>query len=370
MKKKLTIEVYGRVQGVSFRDNTVREAKELELTGFVMNRGEDTVYIEAEGTENSLILLLQWTQTGDFPAKVTGMKFEWSEFTDSFKEFTVKREGSYIRDKARGVLNLSKRALHPGEKIQVPKHVVIIPDGNRRWARSKGWKAYVGHKRGGDLKRLLTLFNASKSYGISYLSLWVLSTENWLKRDPEEVEKIFGLFRDNKGKLEGLIHKEQIRFTHLGRKDRLPQDLLEMFAHWEEATKSYDELHLQMCIDYGGRTSLVEAVKGLINDGVEEVTEEVLSTYLETKDIPDPDLIIRTAGEKRLSGIMPYEGVYSELYFTDVPFPEFDQNEFDRAILDYSARKRNFGGTHTSHLKDVDEQSLTVPLDESFQLNT
>lgn len=193
------------------------------------------------------------------------------------------------------------------------------------------------------------------------MSLWVLSTENWLNRDPKEIEHIFNLFRNNKEKLEGLFQKENIKFLHLGRKDRLPKDLLDMFKDWETKTEGNTRLNLQMCIDYGGRNSIVEAVNRALKDNAKDLDEDTFAEYLETNDIPDPDLIIRTAGEKRLSGIMPYEGVYSELYFTDTPFPEFDSNEFSLAIFDYSARKRNFGGTNNGHLKDINESELVDP---------
>ena len=162
---------------------------------------------------------------------------------------------------------------------------------------------------------------------------------------------------------EGLeeFEKEEIRFRHLGRKDRLSEDIVEGLETLEEKTKNLSKLNFQLCMDYGGRNEIVRAVNGMIKDGVQEVSEELFSKYLDTTNLPDPDFVIRTSGEKRTSGIMPYQAAYAELYFTDVPFPEFGAEEFKRALLEYSGRVRRFGGTAGRDLKNINEDALVDP---------
>lgn len=239
----------------------------------------------------------------------------------------------------------------------IPRHVVLIPDGNRRWARSKGWLAYIGHRKAGSLERIVELFYASKQLGIQYLSVWGFSTENW-ERDSKEVDEIFKvLFKALHG-LKDLMHKEHIRFRHFGRKDRLPKDLLAAMSDLEEDTKDYTALNFNLLLDYGGRTSLIEAVNRILSKGYTQITERELKENLETNTIPDPDLIIRTSGEQRTSGVYAFEGTYAELYFTEVLFPDFTPAEFTKAIDEFSKRVRRFGGTNKKDLKNIKDQLI------------
>jgi undecaprenyl diphosphate synthase len=147
----------------------------------------------------------------------------------------------------------------------------------------------------------------------------------------------------------------------MGRKDRLPADVIEMMNDLEQQTAENTKLSFQLCLDYGGRDDLVRAFNKMLEAGVAAADEKLISDYLDSRGIPDPDLIIRTSGEKRTSGIMAYQATYAELYFTDVYFPDFDVEQFNRAILDYSARVRRFGGTAKEDLRGIDLNKLYDP---------
>ena len=224
-----------------------------------------------------------------------------------------------------------------------PIHVSIIPDGNRRWAKEKGLAASMGHEKAFDRDNLLSIVNEAKSLGIKYLSLWAFSTENW-NRDSLEVNILFKLFSTWLSNSKKDLQERKIRFVHLGRKDRLPKEILEKLAQLEEETKHYVDFTIIVCLDYGGRDELIRAANKMLNSGVEKVDENSFKQYLDTKDIPDPDLIIRTSGEQRLSGFMPFQSAYAELYFTSVYFPDFDSLELRKAVEEFQRRNRRFGG--------------------------
>jgi undecaprenyl diphosphate synthase len=361
--KELHIILRGRVQGVSMRKNLSVHAKVLGLQGYVENLPDGTVSVVAQGEESTLQELLNWAQTGEFPAKVKGMTYEWVEPGKKYEEFSIRKNDNFIKDQANSFSNLGKEIIGAKKEGRVPQHVVIIADGNRRWARSKGWKPWVGHRRGGDYNRIKGLFEECRDIGIKYASIWVWSTENW-DRSEEEREEIFNIFRKWADKALKDFNKEGIRFRHIGRKDRLPGDIVEKLTELEEKTKTNSKLNAQMCMDYGGRDEIVRAVNSIISSGIQEVTEDKFSRFLDTADIPDPDLVIRTSGENRTSGIMPWQATYAELYFTQVPFPEFGAEELRRAVVEYSHRTRRFGGSVKEDLKNVDESKLVEPDEE------
>lgn len=225
---------------------------------------------------------------------------------------------------------------------KIPIHVSIIPDGNRRWAVSKGLEKVKGYSKV-DYNHLESLIFEAKEMGVKYLSLWFFSTENW-KRPKSEISFLFDHFLKNSEKLlEGAI-KNKIKIRHLGRKDRLPRNVTEDLELLESKTNEFEDFTVLICMDYGGRDELVRSINKLMKSGVDKVEYEDIEKYLDSKGIPDPDLIIRTSGEKRLSGFMPYQSAYSEFYFADIHFPDFTANELRKAIEDYSGRKRRLGG--------------------------
>ena len=224
----------------------------------------------------------------------------------------------------------------------IPRHVVIIPDGNRRWAKAKGFDSCRGYYEGGGYEKITDLFNCAKELGIRYLSFWGFSTDNW-KRSPAERKAIFDTILKGVERFRKDAEKEEIRFRHIGRKERIPEKLALELEKLEKETAKYAKFNVMLCLDYGGRDELIRAVNKILESGEKEIDEESFKDYLDTKDFPDPDLIIRT-GEKRLSGFMPYQSVYSELYFTEIYYPDFDSKELKKAVTDFSERKRRFGG--------------------------
>lgn len=221
-------------------------------------------------------------------------------------------------------------------------HIAIIPDGNRRWAKENKVSTLIAYKISTDYKKAQAICEEAKKQGAKYLSIWGFSTENW-KRSKKEIREIFKIIKRSLDSLEKDSKKNKYRFICLGRRDRIPKDILKKIETLEKETKDYDKFNIIFCIDYGGRDEIVRAVKKIIREDIKEINEKSFAKYLDTKEIPDPDLVIRTAGEKRLSGFMPFQTAYSEFYFTKTLFPAFGVKELREAIRDFKERKRNFG---------------------------
>jgi len=239
--------------------------------------------------------------------------------------------------------NSNKKYLENKTYFPVPKHIVIIPDGNRRWAKNKGFISLKGHEKAVEKSRLEGFIKIAKDIGVKYFSLWGFSTENW-KRNEKEKENLFRLFFKVVDELYEIVHKEKIKFRHLGRKDRLPKNLVNKIISLEKETYDYNEFNVNLCLDYGGRDEIIRAVNDVLKSGKTEIDEKYFSEFLDTKNIPDPDMIVRTSGEKRLSGIMPFQGVYAELFFVDKHFPDFNEDDLYNLINNFGKRKRRFGG--------------------------
>ena len=229
----------------------------------------------------------------------------------------------------------------------IPTHIAIIMDGNRRWARKKGLPTQLGHSQG--VKALEKIAVACQELGVKYLTVFAFSTENW-RRSKEEVDYLMELLAKNISDFDKKFDNRNVRIKAVGDKNGLPANLLEGVAKIEERTKNKDGLTVNVAINYGGRDEIVKATKAIVED-IEngkldsnvEINEALLSKYMYTKDDPDPDLLTRTAGEIRTSGFLTWQSVYSELYFTDVTWPDFDEIELNKAIDEYNNRKRNFG---------------------------
>lgn len=221
----------------------------------------------------------------------------------------------------------------------IPEHVAITCDGNRRWAKKQGLAKVLGHRNG--LLNLEQLIEDAEKLGIKYLTLWVLSTENLTGR-PDEYKYMMDLGREFTERFKKRCLEERIRFRHLGRKDRLPEDIVVSIQEMEDKTATFDGFAVNLALDYGGRDELVRAFKKLKDSGL-EVNEENISACLDIAGVPDPDLMIRTGGNHRLSGIMPWASTYAELYFTDTLFPDFDKEELKKALEYFSNVQRNFG---------------------------
>jgi undecaprenyl diphosphate synthase len=225
--------------------------------------------------------------------------------------------------------------------LSIPKHIAIIPDGNRRWAKQHNLPSIEGHRRGADL--VMDLGKKAKELGVKVLTIWGFSTENW-DRPHTEVDYLMKLFAEVLNKYAEQAIKEQIRICHIGRKDRIGEVLKNKIQEIEEKTAQYTDTTLIIALDYGGRDEIIRAVNKLKQEeSLKEVNEETVSSYMDTTHFPDPDLIIRTGGEMRLSGYLLWQSEYSELYFSTLYFPDFSPLELEKAIKEYSHRQRRFG---------------------------
>lgn len=222
---------------------------------------------------------------------------------------------------------------------KLPLHVGIIMDGNGRWAKKRIQPRGFGHKAG--MKRMIALAEHARRLGIKYLTLYVLSTEN-LSRPREELDGLFGLFRKYFTANVKKLYAENARIKVIGDRSALPDDVIKLLDDSEKQSPEGADFTLVFAINYGSRAEIINAVNRAVEAG-ERVDADSFSSLLYTDGIPDPDLIIRTGGEVRLSNFLMYQAAYAELYFTDVLFPDFTEAELDKAVENYAARERRFG---------------------------
>ncbi|OGD91907.1 di-trans,poly-cis-decaprenylcistransferase [Candidatus Curtissbacteria bacterium RIFCSPHIGHO2_02_FULL_42_15] len=228
-------------------------------------------------------------------------------------------------------------------KAGVPKHIVIIPDGNRRWAKKHGLAPVEGHKKG--LDTAFRIVKASKNLGVKVLTLWSFSTENW-SRPRTEVHYLMRIYQIFFKKHVKELIAEGVRFKWLGRRDRVPKTLKTLLEKIEQETAKNKNYILNICLDYGGRDEIVRAVRKIMARKIKpaQVTESLIDQNLDTAGEPEPDLLIRTSGEKRISGMMPWQTAYTEFYFSKLFFPDFSLAELKKAINDFALRQRRYGG--------------------------
>jgi undecaprenyl diphosphate synthase len=225
---------------------------------------------------------------------------------------------------------------------KIPVHVAIIMDGNGRWARARGLPRLAGHRAGVDnLRRIL---EAAAEYGIQYLTIYAFSTENW-ERPQEEVRGLLNILEEVIDRELAELHKNGVQLRHIGRLERLSPKLQEKVRSAIELTKNNQRLILNVAWNYGGRDELVHAIRAMIREGLdpEQVTEETIEKHLFTAGCPDPDLIIRTSGEMRVSNFLIWQGAYSEWYLTPTFWPDFGPDELLAALQEYSSRERRYG---------------------------
>lgn len=222
------------------------------------------------------------------------------------------------------------------------EHIAIIMDGNRRWAKEKNLPSAMGHKKGVDA--LKTTLRACKDFGIKYLTVYAFSTENW-KRKKEEVDFLMELLAITLTNELAEMHSEGVVISFIGDISKLSDKLQKILANSVETTKNNTGVHLQIAFNYGARDEIVHAVKSIVAKGVksEDITEEMISENLYTKNIPDPDLLIRTGGEKRISNYLLWQIAYSEILVTDEYWPEFGRDSLARAVEEFKNRQRRFG---------------------------
>lgn len=233
------------------------------------------------------------------------------------------------------------------EKMNVPKHVAIILDGNGRWAKAKGLPRNYGHVEGA--KTVEKICEEAYKMGIQYLTVYAFSTENW-NRPQEEVDALMKLLRNYMKNCLKTAEKNRMCVRVIGDVTRLDEDLQTRIAELQEATCNNDGLHFQVAINYGGRDEITRAVRKIAARvaagelAPKEITEELINSCLDTGDIPDPDLLIRTCNEQRISNFLPWQLAYTEFYFTSVAWPDFSREELLKAVEAYNHRDRKYGG--------------------------
>lgn len=229
----------------------------------------------------------------------------------------------------------------------IPRHVAIIMDGNNRWAKKHHMPTVQGHRAG--VESIRRTMEASLELGIEYITLYAFSVDNW-KRSKEEVDSLMNLIREFLKKEKKDLAKKNVRLTVIGRREGLPEDIIKRIEDLTESTKNNTKLNLIIALNYGGRSEIVDGVKNLSKDiinnklSVDDINEDLFSKYLYTKDIPDPDLFIRTSGEMRLSNFLLWQLSYTELWITPVHWPDFGKKDLMQAVDDFNKRQRRFGG--------------------------
>jgi len=227
----------------------------------------------------------------------------------------------------------------------IPTHIAIIPDGNRRWAEANGISRKEGYAIG--IQKIGDVLKWCKEADVKMLTMWGFSTDNF-KRDPDEVRALFELFRENLKKgvdkaNEGVEEKDEASVRFFGRLHLLPPEIQLMIRKAEGAGAKDPRYQLNLLLSYGGREEMVDAVNSIIKEGIREVDEQAISDHMYTRGLPDPDLIIRTSGEQRLSGLMPWQSCYSEFYFSAKLWPDFSKEDLEAALSEYERRKRRYG---------------------------
>lgn len=225
---------------------------------------------------------------------------------------------------------------------RIPTHVAIIMDGNGRWAQGRGMPRLMGHRQG--VENIRPILNAAVEFGIRYLTIYAFSTENW-DRPLDEVRGLMTILEQTIQRETPELHKNGVRIRHLGRNSGLSTHLVKLIADAVDLTKNNERLNLNVAFNYGGRAEIIDAVKEIVIAGIpaEQITEQVLAQHLYTGSMPDPDLVVRTAGEMRLSNYLIWQSAYAEYYSTPTYWPDFDRQELFNALLEYSQRERRYG---------------------------
>lgn len=230
---------------------------------------------------------------------------------------------------------------------RMPNHIAIIMDGNGRWAKNKFLPRTAGHKAG--VETIRTVLRECKKLNIKYVTLYAFSTENW-KRPKIEVDTLMNLLSTYLKNEVAILHKENVKLTAIGDISNLPSKCIEELNKAIELTKNNTGCNLNLALNYGGRLDIKNALVDIIKDvkdgkiNIDKIDENTISNHLSTKNIPDPDLVIRTSGEERLSNFLLWEVAYAEFYFAEVHWPDFDEKELQKAIFTYQNRDRRFGG--------------------------
>lgn len=272
---------------------------------------------------------------GDYDGKVKPnsdvvYEYAWVSREEFIKDVLSQKEKKY-----------TPWAIYTVTNLFLPKHVAMIMDGNRRWAREKGLPVFIGHKYG--FNRIEPTVKHAADLGIKYLTFWAFSTENW-NREKKEVDALMNLFRRMfTGSMIEKLKNNNVKVNALGDISAFPKDIYNGIKEVIADTKNNTKITVNFALNYGGRAEILRAVKKAIKSDSKEIDEEIFSSYLYTAQQPDPDIIIRTGGEYRLSGYLPWQSTYSELFFIKSYWPDFSEDVFNQVMLDYVSRERRFG---------------------------
>lgn len=225
----------------------------------------------------------------------------------------------------------------------LPNHIAFIMDGNGRWAKKRKLPRKAGHKAG--TQNIMALLKTLGNYGIKYVTLYSFSTENW-NRPKEEINAILDILGESLEKEVPELHKNGIRICHIGHLEKLSKNTRDAIAKAIELTKDNTAMTLNLAFDYGGRAEIVDAVKKIVSEKIpaQDIDEKLFNSYLYTSGLPEVDLVVRTGGDLRISNFLLWQSAYSELYFTDTLWPDFDAKEIQKALISFSRRERRFGG--------------------------
>ncbi len=259
----------------------------------------------------------------------------------------MERMPGYHEMKQQTLTSQSRKDAYMEAEYKIPEHVAIIMDGNGRWAKAKGLPRNMGHAQGARVVE--KILEDADDMGIRYLTVYAFSTENWSRPDAE-VSALMNLLRTYMKTSLAKCAKNNVCIRVIGDKTRLDEDLQKSIAGLEEATKNNTGIHFQIAINYGGRDEIVRGVRSLAARvaagelAPAEITEQMIADAIDTAGIPDPDLLIRTCGEERISNFLLWQGAYTELYFTEVAWPDFNKKELEKAVDAYNHRERRYGG--------------------------
>jgi len=240
----------------------------------------------------------------------------------------------------------------PKKTDNIPTHIAIIMDGNGRWAKARGWPRLFGHRAGSQ--NIRSIIGAAIERGVRFLTLYAFSTENW-SRPRLEVNGLMHLIGDYIDRETPVMHKMGVRFRHLGHMEELSQSLQKKIRKAVDMTRDNMKITVCVALNYGGRNDIMRAIREILASGIaeEQVTEKLVAEYLGTRDIPEPDLVIRTSGENRLSNFLVWETAYSELFFTPALWPDFNAQTLDEALEAYAQRKRRFGRVSSPSVESI-----------------
>jgi undecaprenyl diphosphate synthase len=265
-------------------------------------------------------------------------------------------DGGARAQEAERQAELGRLTFRDGQAI--PQHIAIIMDGNGRWATKRHMPRSLGHKAGVEaLRRTVQL---AHDYSVPMLTVYAFSTENW-SRPQDEIDALMRLLWETIRSDLDRLNREGVRLRHVGRMEGLAQDVQDAIRHMEELTRENDQLFLNVCFNYGGRAEIVDAVREIVRQSVpaDQITEDLISQHLYTRDLPDPDLVIRTAGEMRISNYLIWQVAYAEYYSTPVLWPDFQREDFLAALEAFAHRKRRFGKTDSQ----IAAESAALPVD-------